>query len=285
MTDRDNDKRSGAAVDAPLGAFSHSDEGKPVLQFSAPTEIVELPSQGKFYPEGHPLYGLTSVEIRHMTAKEEDILTNVSLIKKGTAIDRMLQNILVSPKVEVSEFLAGDKNALTVAARITGFGPNYATKVRCPSCGETKDFEFDLNDHKTIDGTNLPDGVESTETGTFMFSKLPGFTGSVEIRLMTGQDEKSLAQAAEQKKKHSLPPTMITDQLKMVIVSVAGSNKPVDIGYFVDNMPLLTTKKLRSLYKEITPNIDLTQEYSCSNCDYEESMEVPFSTEFFWPKQ
>jgi len=283
---RDNEKRSGAAVTPPVGAFPQQTESAaPVLKFAAPSEIVELPSQGKFYPEGHALHGVTSVEIRHMTAKEEDILTNTSLIKKGVAIDRMLENIIVSPKVSVSEFLAGDKNALTVAARITGFGADYKTKVRCPACGETANFQFDLNEHAVIDGTETPEGVEATENGTFVFTGLPSCEHAVEVRLMTGRDEQALAKASDQKKKHNLPPTLVTDQLKMVIVAVGGSTQPQDINFFVENMPLVTTKRLRSLYRQVTPNIDLTQDYSCKNCEFEERMEVPFSTEFFWPKQ
>jgi len=278
---RDNEKRSGAAAMPPVGALPSEGAGAP-LMFSAPTEIVDLPSKGKFYPEDHPLRDVAEIEIRHMTAKEEDILTNVALIKKGVAIDRMLQNIIKTPNVEVEQMFSGDKNALTVAARITGFGANYEPKVRCPACQATTEFSFDLNEHKVIDGTELPDNVKNTANGTFMISDLPACEHVVEVRLMTGRDERALAKSQEQRKKNNLPPTLVTDQLKMVIDSVGGSTQPADINAFVDTMPLRTAKALRRIYSDITPNVDLTQNFVCSKCEHEEQMEVPFSTEFFW---
>lgn len=279
---RDNEKRSGAGGQPPMSALPSDGGG---LKFTAPSEIVELPSKGKFYPSDHPLHGVTEIEIRYMTAKEEDILTNAAFIKDGTAIDRMVQNIIIAPKVDVSQMLAGDKNALTVAARITGFGAKYETKVRCPACGTTSEYAFDLNEQKVNDCSELPENVKLTPNGTFMISDLPGCEYDVEVRLMVGRDEQALAKNQEKKKKHKLNPTLVTDQLKMIIQSVGGSNQPKDINQFVESMPMVTTKALRKLYKEITPNIDLNQWYECSNCDFAQEMEVPFSTEFFWPKQ
>lgn len=282
---RDNEKRMGASVELPPSALAPPAIGTQVLSFAAPTEIVELPSQGKFYPEGHILRGVSEVEIRHMTAKEEDILTNVTLIKKGLAVDRMLDSVITTPGVKVNNMLVGDKNALTVAARITGFGPEYSTKVRCLACSETTTHEFDLNQPKVKEVSEFPANVELTPTNTFLITGLPKCEHVVEVRLMTGKDEQALSKSSEKKKKKDLPQTLITDQLKMVIVSVGGSTHAMDIGAFVNTMPLLTTKALQKLYRELTPNIDLTQEFVCTKCGNEEEMEVPFSTEFFWPKQ
>lgn len=283
---RDNEKRSGAGAQPPESALSSLAEGEPLkLSFPTPEEFVDLPSKGRLYPEGHALRGVEQVEIRHMTAREEDILTNTALIKKGIAIDRMLQNIILSPKFNIEDMLAGDKNALTVAARITGFGPEYTTKVRCPACTEHSDFTFDLNDAEILEATDLPDKVSDTGNGTFKISGLPRCPYDVEVRLMTGRDEQALSTSSEKKRKMNLPSTVVTDQLKMVIVSVNGSTSPADINKFVDSMPLLTTKEIKRLYRELTPNVDLTQDYECPSCQHQEKMEVPFSTEFFWPKQ
>lgn len=283
---RDNEKRSGAGAQPPASALVPSgNESGQTLAFSAPSEFVELPSGGKLYPKEHPLHGVDAVEIRHMTAREEDILTNTALIKKGVAVDRMLQNIVKTPGVKVEDMLVGDKNALTVAARITGFGPDYKTKIRCPSCAETSEFGFDLNEGKHVGCDELPEGVEATEDGTFIITGLPNTTSAIEVRLMTGRDEQALAKAQEQKKKHNMAPSLVTDQLKMIIVSIDGEQDHKKIGFFVENMPLLTAKALRKVYREITPNLDLTQNYSCRNCGFEEEMEVPFTAEFFWPKQ
>ena len=104
------------------------------LQFVTPTEFVELPSRGKFYPEGHPLHNTEIIEIRHMTAKDEDILTSAALLKKGLAIDRFLQNIIVDKSINIADLLVGDKNAIIVASRISGYGAQYEAGISCPSC-------------------------------------------------------------------------------------------------------------------------------------------------------
>lgn len=284
---RDNEKRSGAGAQPPASALSspESETQTLTLTFPEPTELVDLPSKGKFYPVGHPLRDVEQVEIRHMTAKEEDILTNVSLIKKGVAIDRMLQNVVKSPKFKVEDMLAGDKNALTVAARITGFGPQYKTKVQCPACTEIQEHEFDLNEAMDeSEHRELPENASVTENGTFIISDLPRCPYSIEVRLMTGRDEQALTKSSEKKKKHNMSQTLVTDQMKMVIVAVNGVTDNGQINKFVESMPLVTAKAFKDTYKQLTPNIDLTQSFECSACGNQELMEVPFSTEFFWPK-
>ena len=134
-----------AATTAAVGlGVPTSNTDAPNFSWSVPTEFVELPSQGIFYPAGHPLQNQKTVEIRYMTAKEEDILTSRSLLKEGVALDRMLQNLLVSKNININTLLVGDKNALLVAARRTGYGADYETNVTCPSCGNTDEHSFDI---------------------------------------------------------------------------------------------------------------------------------------------
>ena len=141
-----NEDRLGAieqtgASDAPPVLEKNS-----ILDFVLPTEFVDLPTKGRFYPEEHPLHGKESIEIRYMTAKDTDILTSKSLLKKGVAVDRMLQNIIVDKSIKVDDLYSGDKNAILIAARINGFGPEYKTKVTCPQCGATSEHAFNLEE-------------------------------------------------------------------------------------------------------------------------------------------
>ena len=135
-----------AATTAAVGLGVPGDSGAPSFSWSVPTEFVELPSEGLFYPPGHPLHNEKTVEIRFMTAKEEDILTSRSLLKAGVALDRMLQNTLINKSIDVNSLLIGDKNALLVAARRTGYGPEYATSVNCPNCGAQVEHTFDISE-------------------------------------------------------------------------------------------------------------------------------------------
>ena len=148
MPTRNNEERLGvrdSGTNPPIAPSSSEETPVPntPLQFSTPTEFVELPSGGKNYPEGHPLHNVDSLEIRYMTAKEEDILTSRTLLKKGIAVDRMLQSLIIDKSISVDDMLTGDKNALIVAARVSGYGAEYSTSVSCPACGTSSKYTFD----------------------------------------------------------------------------------------------------------------------------------------------
>ena len=101
---RDNEDRIGSKAkqsDPPIQdvAEAAAKSNSSPLSFVAPTEFVNLPSKGKFYPDGHPLKDQETVELKMMTTKQEDILTSRSLLKKGVAIDRFLQSLIVDLKL------------------------------------------------------------------------------------------------------------------------------------------------------------------------------------------
>tara|TARA_R100000808_G_C2155445_1_gene167965 strand:- start:14712 stop:15611 length:900 start_codon:yes stop_codon:yes gene_type:complete len=282
--------------EAPQPAKETKKEQAASLSFAVPTEFVDLPSRGLYYPEGHPLHGVESIEIKHMTAKEEDILSSETLIKKGVAIDRMLQSVMIDKAIKISDMLIGDKNALTVAARVTGYGAEYETRLACPSCDSEQEFEFDLGDLEFVGASfddrselnNLLDGVEITDDNTFIIT-LPKSNHSVELKMLTGADEDKLNKFQNKKIKSQkdklLPTTLLTDTLKMVIISVSGVKSRDQINQFVDNMPAMDSRYLRGVYQKLAPNIDMTQTFVCGDCGHEQDLEVPVTTDFFWPRQ
>jgi hypothetical protein len=283
---RDNEDRLGALVqtDAPVAQVPVQTTQNSPLSFVAPTEFVDLPSKGQLYPEGHPLKGKDKVEIKFMTAKEEDILTSRSLIKKGVAIDRMLESLLVDRAIKVENLLLGDKNALIVGARISGYGASYKTNITCPSCGVNCKHDFDLEKLTHVKADNLEDlGVTLTNNNTFTFN-LPKTKATVEVRPLTGKDELELSELIEKKKKANLPEESSTSQMKTYLVSVNGNRDKNVIKQFVDNLPALDARQMRLIYRQIVPNVDMTQQFICSSCAFEQDMEVPFTVDFFWPK-
>lgn len=273
-----------------LGALSQDGGGPAIAQsnsplsFATPTMFVDLPSKGQFYPEDHPLHEVDQIEIRFMTAKEEDILTSPSLLKKGIAIDRMLENIIIDKRIKLTDMLIGDKNALIIAARISGFGEDYAVDITCPSCTESSSYEFNLEELETNgwDGYEIEgDDIKRTSNGRFSVT-VPKTKALVEMRLLSGADEKYLTKLAANKKKKKLPETMLTDQMKRVITSVNGEENSVTVASFVDNAPSIDSRYLRGVYKRAVPNIDMKQVYTCQNCGFETEMEVPLTAKFFW---
>jgi rubredoxin len=257
----------------------------PVFNWSVPTEFVELPSRGIFYQNGHPLHNQTTVEIRYMTAKEEDILTSRSLLREGIALDRMLQNILVDKTISIDSLLVGDKNAMLVAARRTGYGADYDTNVTCPSCGTTSEHSFDISEPPCGDfleeARDL--GVAVTEDGTVQI-QLPMSKVEVTCRFMTSADEAKLTKELERKAKRKMSSGVTTDSFRAYIISVNGDSNPFTIESFIQAMPARDARHLRTVYSSIVPNIDLRQDYDCPSCGYEVEMEVPLGVDFFWPK-
>lgn len=256
------------------------DNTEAIFNFVTPTEFVELPTKGKFYPEGHALHNAETIEIRHMTAKDTDILTSRALLKKGIAVERMLQSVIIDPTIKVNDLYVGDKNAMIVACRINGFGPHYDTKVTCPSCNATSEHSFNLEEVniKEVDDED----VTISNEGTFSI-QLPKSNVVVECRLLGGQDEKKLFASSEKNKKHKLQDATLTDQYKLFIVSVNGETERRWVEKFVDVMPALDASYLRKIYDKVVPNVDMRHEFECPKCEHESFIDIPFSADFFWP--
>ena len=258
------------------------------LTFVAPTEFVELPSGGRFYGQGHPLQGQEVIEVRHMTAKEEDILTSQSLLKKGVALDRFLQSLIVDKRIRTDDLLVGDKNAVLVNARVNGYGSDYDTGVTCPNCQANTRYQFDLNDKSVQTGLEYLSELEgvslNNEEGTVEIT-LPVTGWSFVCKPMTGRDEKALTKGVEARRKRKLPEDMLSQQISLFTVSISGVTDRGQIGKAIQSLPARDSRHLRQTYQKLMPNLDMTQAFECSECGYVGDMEVPFTTDFFWPKQ
>jgi hypothetical protein len=258
------------------------------LSYVTPTEFVELPSRGQFYSADHPLHNQETVELRYMTAKDEDILTSQALLKNGLAIDRLVSNLIVDKNINPDDLLIGDKNALLLAARVSGYGADYKVQVSCPSCGTAQAHTFDLTEFENNEGIqpdeNSESGVAATDNGTFT-AVLPRTGYTAEFRLFTAQDEKNAMQTTAKKAKHKLADSASTDLLKVLLVSVNGVTDKTEVSNFIDNMPAQDARHIRACVQVVTPNVDMKQSCECSSCGAVADVEVPFTAEFFWPKQ
>lgn len=268
-----------------LGGSQHQDTQPPAqtggFSFVVPTEFVELPSQGRFYSPGHPLHGQDSIEIRQMTAKEEDLLTSRTLLKKGVALDRVIESLIVNKSIDPDSLLVGDRNAIIIATRVSGYGHMYETKVNCPNCGTNQEYSFDLNHANIYDGSDARDlGVRTNEDGTFNVT-LPRTNVDVQFRLLNGRDEKAFLNGMQSDKKAKTEKN-ITRQLATIVVSLNGDTSMQAKQYFIDNVPSLDSRHLRLAYRLAAPNVDLTQQFQCIECSHEQEMEVPLSADFFW---
>tara|TARA_R100001079_G_scaffold97580_1_gene61208 strand:- start:249 stop:1106 length:858 start_codon:yes stop_codon:yes gene_type:complete len=285
MSIRNNEDRTGSPQDnSPAPQVAESSTQPTHMGFTVPTQFVEIPSAGKYYPQGHPLHNKDTVEIRYMTARDEDVLTNKSYLKNGVVIDKLIENILVDKSIPVASLMVGDKSALIVAARITGYGSEYTTKIVCPSCTETTNFSFDLE--SSISVTNASQSgldYEETNSGTFIIT-VPKSQATIELRPLTGEDEKSINSTNKMRVKNGLGELTLTDQMKQYIVSINGNYDRSFVNSSVEMLPALDARFIRLNYPKLIPNIDLTQNFECNACGYEQDMEVPFTSDFFWPE-
>jgi len=276
-----------------LGAHSQPDlpipakiSKKEEFDFVVPTEHVALPSKGAFYLEDHPLHNKDTVEIKFMTAKDEDILSSKTLIKKGIAVERLMERLIVDECVSPANMLSGDRNAIILAARISAYGSGYNAKAMCPSCNTSQNTEVDLGEAQKVIGADAYKeyDVQLSSNNTFL-ATMPKSNAIFEFKPINGKQEKHLVNLTETKRKKKLPESMQTDQIKVFTVSINGNREPGYISKFVDMMPAFDSYYLRGLYEKVVPTVNLRQDFTCEACGHEQEMEVALGAEFFWPKQ
>ena len=248
-------------------------------KFKYPTEQIDLPSKGLLYPESSPL-SKGVVEMKYMTAKEEDILTNSNFIRQGTVIDKLLQSMIVTP-IDYNELLNGDKNAILVAARILGYGKDYEFTYTDPNTGATEKATTDLSQ---IESRPMDESLFTRGKNEFSF-QLPFSKVTVTFKLLTHGDEKKIDREIEGLKKvNPQSVTTITTRLKYLLTSVNGDRELTTIRSFADNMLARDVKALREHINKITPDINLKINAVKENGDVLEGIELPIGVSFFWPE-
>jgi hypothetical protein len=238
-------------------------------KFKLPTETIDLPSKGLLYPEDSELAKGT-LEMKYMTAKEEDILTNQSYIKNGTVLDKLMKSLIVS-KINFDDLLIGDKNAIMVSARILGYGSEYSFEHN----GETQTIDL-----SSLENKPLKEELFTNRVNEFEFT-LPHSKNSVTFRLLTHKDEQDISRELEGLKKiNKDSSTELSTRLKYLITSVEGSREKKDIREFVENYFLAKdSRALREYIKEIQPDVDLTF-FPDNGSD---RISIPIGVSFFWP--
>ena len=250
------------------------------LNFVTPTFFVDLPSKGKFYPEGHPLHNQEQVEVKEMTAYEEDLLTSKSLIQNGVVLNKLMDSVLVDKNIKGDSLIIGDKNAVLVELRGRAYGYDYKTKVKCPSCGEASRYEFSLFEPSLIEPSEQ-EGVTYLENSNVMIELSNGW--KIECKMLNGVDEHKIFKANEMKKKKKIDNQPHLDLYSSIVVSIDGHTDKDLLSKGMMSLPSRLSREFKNKFQNSVPNVDLRQEFECSHCNYSEEMEVPLTAEFFWP--
>jgi len=267
-------------VDPRMPRQSASDKVKADFGLDIPHEVVPLPSSGRVYPQGSSLYEMDVVEIKAMTAKEEDILTSRALLKKGTVVTELIKSCLIDRSINPLDLLSGDRNALMTAIRITGYGPEYQVEMECPECNIKSPHSFDLG---SLPIKRLE--IEPVQPGVNLFEfLLPYSKKVVRFKFMTGRDEEEIMMLNEKQKKLALgAESNVTTNLLYSIISIDGIEDRSKIAAFVKAMPARDSLALRNYVKENEPGIEMKQHTVCDSCGHGEEVSMPLGVTFLWP--
>jgi len=265
---------------AGLGGVPGAFAPRPTGVYEVPTDFVDLPSQGKFYSKDSPLHGVDKVEVRFMTAKEEDLLVSPGLQKAGLAIDRMIESLLIDKRIKAKDLLVGDKNAILINARKNAFGSDYEFAYICNNCGKQNSCSKDLNEvtNKEIISN---DSCTITESGTIMM-KLPKSGVMLELKLLRGEDEVAIEQVLDKRLKNNLPAESLLTRYRYMILSVNGNSEMDTIVSFINSMPIADSVFLRKNYSDLNPDINFTFSHECKSCSHTNEGGVPIMANFFW---
>jgi hypothetical protein len=286
MTQNLNDDYSNENV---VDQLRKEHEIKELKNYQFPTEVIELPSRGLIYPSDNPLSS-GKVEMKYMTAKEEDILTTQSYIKDGSVLDRLFQSLIVSngngQPIKYVDLVTGDKNAIMIAARVLGYGKDYQVEVNDPFTGKKQKETIDLTqfDNKPYDGS----AQVAPHTNEFEFT-LPRSQRAVTFMAMTESKERRVKHQVEElnkanRKLKDETSRELTTRLKTMILSVDGETDSRVISQFVDNeLFAVDSKALRNYINEVVPDIDLNWEFISEETGERREMILPMDVTFFWP--
>lgn len=250
--------------------------------FVPPVTSVKLPSRGTTYPPESTLFGVESVDIKGVTAREENILSSVTLIKKGTVLSTLMRACITNRQIDPDEMLVGDRNAVLTAIRVSAYGPKYSAHVSCPECREAADHDFDLSRLNLRVLEEEPVGGPGNNEFSF---KLPQTALEVRFRLLAAAGALALEKETEAIKKKTGQEQNVTMRLVAQVISLNGVTDPARLVRGIGDLPARDSRALRIHMDRISPEVDMSQEYECPSCGKTSEVEIPLGTEFFWPSE
>ena len=272
-------------------AIRQQHEAKQVSDYKFPTEIIELPSRGLIYPKDNPLSS-GKVEMKYMTAREEDILSTQSYIKDGSVLDRLFQSLIISNgegvPIKYVDLVIGDKNAIMIAARVLGYGKDYSVEIQDPFSDKTQKEVIDLTqfENKEYDGSSQTEDNKNE----FRF-ELPQSKRIVTFMSLSESKERLIKHKLEEqtkanrKLKRDEASRELTTRLKVAILSIDDNYDPKVVDNFVDNeLFAVDSRALRNYMSEVMPDIDLTWEFISEETGRTQEMVLPIGVTFFWPQ-
>jgi len=263
-------------------AAKHNIPEEAVKTFNPPTDIVFLPSKGLIYSKESSLYKAESIEVKQMTAAEEDILTSRFLLRTGKAIDMLIKNCIMDKSIDPGDLLSGDKDAIMIGLRIGAYGKEYLVDIECPECNETqKNFEIDLTSLKVKE----LDESKIAQEGMNKFEISLPSGNNVAVKILSSREEKEVSDENDNLKKHiqTKVDRLISIRHQKQIIELNGDTDRTKILQFVKTMPAKDSRALNKFLEDIRPEIKMESNFECVSCGYTGREVIQITQNFFWP--
>ena len=253
------------------------------FNWEVPVESIPLPSKGMIYSPESRLYNTETINIKAMTAHEEDILSSQAYIKEGTVITELIRSCVTDKSIDPEEMINGDRVALMIGIRVTGYGPEYKASATCSSCSTSNEIVANLAE---LPIKRLSIDPASEGKNEFSFD-LPVTKKTVHFKFLTNKDDQERAVTARNKARilNSKTENNITSFLDQSIISIDGKTDRSKIKHFVQNMPAYDSRALRKYINDNEPGMDMKWNFNCSNCGAHNTASLPITAEFFWPNK
>tara|TARA_R110002020_G_scaffold306657_5_gene522608 strand:+ start:1088 stop:1984 length:897 start_codon:yes stop_codon:yes gene_type:complete len=249
-----------------------------VAAYNVPTDFVDLPSEGRFYPQNHPWHNKKTIEVRFMTTKEEDIITSPSYVQRGVVFDKLIESVSVD-RVLSKTLLPGDKLAVILNCRKNAYGDEYEFKSICQNCSAVYNKTIKISEIKNLDIDF--EAYNITDRNTFVV-EAPISKATVEFKLFDSEDEEYINNQIENRKKHNLPEDSVATTHRRLIVSVNGDTNPNTINSFANSLLIRDSRYLQKCYVAVKPDVNTTYEHTCEECGYDNQGGMPLGAGFFW---
>lgn len=231
-----------------------------------PGVIVNLPSKGKVYPASNPCHTGT-LEMRYMTAYDEDILTNASYIKEGIVFDKLIDSLVITTGVNVNTLIEADKEWLIIFARIMGYGAEYPVVIKDPT-GKKLSTVVNLNKLQTTEFN-----LDSDENGEFDYEINSEYM--IKYRYLPTSILNNIPDDAA-----------VSYFLEHTICQINDNRDLTHIKNFIKlQLTPIESRKFRKHIQQTAPGIDLSYEFTFINDEgTEETFRAgfPIGPDFFW---
>lgn len=240
------------------------------LNMGVPYDVIELPSQGRFYKSKK-----SSIKVTYLTAADENVLMSQNLVQSGDMVDVLLRRKILEPDVSIDELLECDKEAVLIFLRNTAYGPTYEISLIDPADSKSFTHTVDLSSVSTKDFT-----LEADKNGEYGFS-LPVSKKTIKFKFLTGLEEKELDNVAKEYDGLQIAP-IVTKRLEKHITEIDGERELGEIAQRIQSMPIKDSQDLRKYIASNKPglNLDLNVNAPSGN---QVSTRLSFGVAFFRP--